>query len=164
MAGLIIGVAGGHWLLSDSNLGLGKHGEPVTDDMDHEDMTGDMSGDMADMQMGYTLVEVDAELPIPKVEIAAIKDTMNGYNLRIMAENFTFDPETVGGVNEPNRGHAHVYVNDTKVARVYGEWFHLDDKYLEEGQNEILVTLNANDHNEWAYQSARIADTLRVEK
>ena len=42
-------------------------------------------------------------------------------------------------------GHAHVYVDGEKAARIYGPWFHLGA--LPPGEVTLGVTLNANDHS-----------------
>ena len=58
--------------------------------------------------------------------------------------NFTFAPQNVDGEPVDGEGHAHLYVDDVKVARVYGEWFHLDS--LPEDAQQVYVSLYANNH------------------
>lgn len=67
-------------------------------------------------------------------------------------------------VNQPhaaNVGHAHLYLNGAKVARVYGTAFHLSD--LPEGQHTITVTLNTNDHSDLALDGRLIEDSVVVD-
>lgn len=58
-------------------------------------------------------------------------------------ENFTFSPENSGKTDLPHEGHAHLYVNDKKVGRLYGPWSHLT---LPKRKNTVRVTLNTNGH------------------
>jgi len=92
----------------------------------------------------------------PKVSIALHKDTMSGYNLEIKTENFRFAPEHVNGAVIPSEGHAHVMVNGKKFARVYGSWMHLPQELFLAGSNEVLVTLNTNDHSDIVVAGIRV--------
>lgn len=125
------------------------------------DMSGDM--DMSGMH-NHPMVAVDTTQPVPTVSVEALKDTKDGYNLHITTENFTFTPEDINGDPTQGEGHAHIYVNDVKFARLYGNWFNLPAKALKDGENEIMITLNANDHSEWAISGQHVADTVVVTK
>lgn len=45
-------------------------------------------------------------------------------------------------------GHAHLYVNDVPLVRVYGPWHHLPG--LKPGRHELCATVNDDHHNEHA--------------
>jgi hypothetical protein len=98
----------------------------------------------------------------PSVTLEAIRDTKDGYNIWINTKNYTFTPETVNELNVQNEGHAHIYVNGEKVARVYGNWFHLSEKYLSKETNQVRVTLNANDHGEWSVGDTSIESIISI--
>jgi LEA14-like dessication related protein len=51
----------------------------------------------------------------------------------------------VNGENVQNTGHAHLYVNGIKIARLYGPDFHIPD--LPAGEHELTVNLSSNDHS-----------------
>jgi hypothetical protein len=108
----------------------------------------------------HAMIEVDRTLPLPAVAIELVPDSMSGYNLRMMTENFTFTPEGEGDAPKPNEGHAHVYINDVKVGRAYGEWYHLPGSLFTPGKNTVMVTLNANEHSDWAYEGGHIGAAL----
>lgn len=80
----------------------------------------------------------------PTLALDIQPDPVAGWNLNIRTTNFTFAAERAGGAHVPGEGHAHVYVNGEKIARAYGNWFHLET--LPSGPVEIEVTLNSNDH------------------
>lgn len=92
----------------------------------------------------HSPVNVAAGPDAPTLAMVLHKDEVSGYNLEIQTTNFTFTPETVNQDNVPNAGHAHVYANNKKLSRVYGNWFHITG--LPSGEHTIMVELNANSH------------------
>ena len=142
--GLLVGLGGGYFFAT---------GAPIEDGDDRHAMEdGSMHMEEDDSHGGshsHAEREVAADTATPSVSIEAVEDTKDGYNIRILTENFVFAPENVNGEPTQGEGHAHVFVNGTKISRVYGEWFHLTGDKLKEGENMISVTLNANDHSEW---------------
>lgn len=89
---------------------------------------------------------IEANAPYPTLNVKLMKDAKDGYNLIIQTTNFKFAPEKVNEANNGNEGHAHIYINNVKY-RQYSPYFHLSNNLLEKGENEIKVTLNANDHS-----------------
>jgi hypothetical protein len=100
--------------------------------------------------------------PAPSIVLDAILDSKSGYNLRLITENFTFTPEVVGGESVQGQGHAHVYVNGNKIARVYGEWIHIPAEELKAGENIISATLNADNHSEWQVANESVQAEIMV--
>ncbi len=47
------------------------------------------------------------------------------------------------------------------MSRLYGEWFHIRE--LSHGKNEIKVTLNNNNHKEYAVDGQSIQDIVEVD-
>lgn len=80
----------------------------------------------------------------PTVRISLHADPVSGWNLHVVTTDFRFAPENASSEHVAGEGHAHVYVDGTKVARLYGPWLHIAD--LPNGQSEVKVTLNTNDH------------------
>ena len=82
----------------------------------------------------------------PSLTAEVIRDPMSGWNVRITVENFRFAPENASQRNQPGEGHAHIYVNGSKLARVYGPWFHI--AALPAGADAVIdVALYSNDHS-----------------
>ena len=104
------------------------------------------------------LVEVTG--PVPVIDLVFHPDGPQSRNLEIQVENFAFDPLAVNGPNVEGRGHAHVYINDIKIARAYGAWMHLEA--LPIGTHEVRVTLNANDHAQLAVEGEPIEATATL--
>ncbi len=82
----------------------------------------------------------------PSVSLKAHRDPMGGWNLHIDTPGFRFAPEHVNQANVAGEGHAHLYVDGVKRARLYAPWFHVDA--LGAGEHKLRVTLNANSHQE----------------
>ncbi|MFC6689460.1 hypothetical protein [Jhaorihella thermophila] len=80
----------------------------------------------------------------PSVGLTATPDPVSGWNLKVTVENFRFAPEHASAPAQPGEGHAHLYVNGEKVARLYGPWFHLSGA---QPGDKVTVTLNGNDHS-----------------
>ena len=108
---------------------------------------------------GDAKFEVPAE-SAPTVDFEVIEDAKSGWNVHIKTTNFTFAPNNVNGQNATGEGHAHLYVDGEKVARVYGEYFHYDENF--DGSKTFKVTLNANDHSEYAVNGLAIHDENQI--
>jgi hypothetical protein len=104
-------------------------------------------------------IDVPAE-GAPTVELLVEKDSMGGYNVRVVTTNFKFTPESAGQEDVNNQGHAHIYVDGVKVGRVYGEWYYLADQG--DGDKEITVSLNGNSHATFTVDGQKIEDTVIV--
>lgn len=99
----------------------------------------------------------------PNLAVRVKPDPMSGHNLYVETDGFAFAPQNASGDNQPGEGHAHVYVNGTKIGRLYGPWLHLPN--LPKGEVTVEVTLNANDHRPLAVNGAPITarEVLTVE-
>ena len=64
------------------------------------------------------------------------------------------------GSHRPGEGHAHLYVDDRKIARLYAPWFHLDS--LPPGTHTLRVELNSNDHRPLTHRGKIIEDTVTL--
>lgn len=124
-------------------------------DSNHQNEMTEMNHSSEDHNHG-TLIISEGQ-PVPNVDLTVYEDTMRGWNLEIKLDNFAFAPENVNQANQPNEGHAHLYVNGEKITRIYGNWYYLPE--LPSGSNEIKIGLNANGHESLMYQGQMIEDT-----
>lgn len=125
---------------------------------DHDALSHDDSAEHA--MMHETLVEVPDGTPAPTVSLEVMQDPSGSWNARITTTNFRFAPENVSEENVMGEGHAHIYVDGVKINRVYGSWYHLGT--LSEGEHEVSVSLNANDHSSYAVGGEKITDAVTV--
>ena len=103
------------------------------------------------------------ESEAPSVDLEVREDPMmkGNYILNIQTENFEFAPESVSTDHVMGEGHAHVFVNDVKISRAFGHYYHLPK--LDPGEHTIMVTLNTNEHEEYAVNGTSVMDTETVE-
>lgn len=143
--GLLLGGLAGFVAAAGNGITLDGH-DHATDHGGHgASATHDSAGHEA---MHAELLDLPADQPSPALDLSVRPDPVTGWNLHVITRNFRFAPENASIANLPGEGHAHIYVNGTKIARLYGPWFHIGD--LPEGENRIRVTLNANDHRQLA--------------
>ena len=81
----------------------------------------------------------------PSLQARVARDPVSGWNLEIVTENFAFAPGAAGLASIPGEGHAHVYLNGEKIARVYGNWYHIAS--APSGDILLRVSLNDNAHH-----------------
>jgi hypothetical protein len=134
---LFFGGLTGFLLAAGNGITLDGHDH---NDPSHHQTVGDHHGDNAHAHGEM----FDGGDQPPRVRLSLLPDTVGGWNVELIAENFKFVPERVGGEAVRGEGHAHLYVDGVKIARLYSPWYHLPS--LEKGQHEIMVSLNAHDH------------------
>jgi hypothetical protein len=127
---------------------------PAESAMHEDDHTS--SGDTSHMHGTYEVSAAEA----PSVSLAVVEDAKSGWNVMLTTDRFTFTPEDVNGPNVTGEGHAHLYVDGVKVARLYGPAFHYPEDF--DGTRTFRVTLNANDHSEYAVDGEVIEAVVDV--
>jgi len=118
-----------------------------------------MAMNNSSMGMSHAPIEVGHNQSMPCVKITLYPDTLSGYNIHIETTNFTFAPTHVSTEHIMGEGHAHVYVNGTKVARAYTNWLHLPS--VGNG-SMVMVELNANSHAPYSHHGIQIMDEIMV--
>lgn len=106
-------------------------------------------------------LEVPAGTTVPGLTVEVEEDPVRGWNLYVGTANFNFEPSKVNGESLPTEGHAHLYINDKPVQRIYSTWTHLPE--MPPGTNEVRVTLNANGHETLTTQGEPIEESVTVE-
>ena len=118
------------------------------------------SESMGDNHNGTDAPElVESESPL-SVAITAEPDADGGVSVSIMTVGFRFAPELVDHAHTEGVGHAHIYVDGEKLARVFEPYYQIDD--LPPGDHEIRVSLNSNNHGELAYDGKKLEATATV--
>lgn len=133
--GLFFGTGLGFLLAASTGAKLEGH--------DHSNPDHHGATEMAHHKHGDAIDVSDAS-QTPSIDIKLHEDIISGWNLEIIAENFEFSPQSVNKDHVAGTGHAHVYVNGEKLARLYANWLHIPA--LPSGETTVSVTLNSNDH------------------
>lgn len=95
----------------------------------------------------------------PTIMLHPFKDSMGGWNIHIMTKGFIFSPQNAGKDDVMGEGHAHLFVNGKKVARVYGDWVHLN---VGKGTNKVKVNLTTNSHKDYFYNGKAIEAEIEL--
>ncbi len=106
--------------------------------------------------------KIDAEKPYPLINLEIIKDKVDGYNLYIDLENFTLNPSQIGSKNQPNMGYLQLFVNDIKITRVYSNWVHVPQRFLNLKDNFIKIKFNSNLYDEFTIEGKPLEYILKV--
>lgn len=109
-----------------------------------------------DSEHNHGKMEVPQGKAVPTVDVVMHKDAKKGWNVEAKVTNFKFAPEKVNTAAEAGEGHAHLFVNGKKITRLYSSWYYLSN--LEPGENRVKVSLNANNHADWASNGKLIED------
>ncbi|MEL6137259.1 MAG: hypothetical protein AAFR42_07610 [Cyanobacteria bacterium J06628_6] len=143
-----------HSAAHDSTTAAAPASKDKTGQADHAQSEHDHAGH------DHAPLAVPADQPAPTLAIAVTPDPVSGWNLELQTTNFEFAPERVNGESTFNEGHAHLMVNGEKRGRIYSNWHHLTD--LTPGENMVMVTLNANGHEELTVEGEVVADSVLV--
>lgn len=154
--GLIFGGAAGFVIAAGNGVTFTGH--------DHND-PAQHGGDESHAEMSShdhaAAVNLPAGENAPGLEVKVTKDPMAGWNLHVMPQNFRFSPENASKEDVDGEGHAHVYINGTKLGRLYGNWLHIGD--LPKGNVEVKVSLNANSHSALLVDGAPVEASVSVQ-
>jgi len=104
--------------------------------------------------------DVEAEGAPEIVDFRVEKDASSGWNVFVTTQNFEFTPENVNQPHVAGQGHAHLYINGSKLARLYGPAYHIES--LPFGPHELRVVLETNEHHEYAIVGRPIDKTIEI--
>ncbi len=97
---------------------------------------------------------------IPSVSLQVTPEPEGGYLVRLETNHFAFAPGRADSSHVSGEGHAHLYVDGRKVARLYAPVYHLAD--LPSGKHAIAATLTTNDHQLYMQGSEVIRSQVEV--
>lgn len=134
----VVGVSA--WRLSEAS---------DSDDASHEHsrQTDDSHSDSA--THAHDTYEVPEGVEAPTISgLAVTADAKDGWNVSFETSNFEFTPQNVNSDHVDGQGHAHLHIDGEKITRLYSHNYYID--HLDEGEHTIMVTLNTNDHKDYA--------------
>jgi hypothetical protein len=93
------------------------------------------------------------------------KDPTGGFNVKVMTTNFVWTPESASEKHIEGQGHAHVYLANQKIIRLYNNWFHLNTFQFATtlGEQLLRVELVGNDHAPITVNAQSISSELLVD-
>lgn len=137
-------------------------GATVSDDeYDYTSMVEKVDSHMAaNTAHAHDMFTVEAADAPQITSIMVTKDAKSGWNLMVQTENFTFSPTNASGDHVDGEGHAHIYVDGKKITRLYSNHYYLGE--LDEGEHVVRVTLNTNDHKDYAVNGQVVEATQTI--
>ena len=96
----------------------------------------------------------------PSIRAELQIDPVSGFNLHLITGNFTFAPESAGLKHKDGIGHAHLYIDEHKIARLYNSWFHIDT--IPEDAKQMRITLYSNDHRPFMVDNKIISAVIEL--
>ena len=106
------------------------------------------------------LINLEAD-GAPTVELQVFPLPDGSFNLQLQTSNFTFTPQNIDKAPVLGEGHAHLYVDGVKIARLYGEWHHVPT--LPPDSKILTVSLYANNHQGFAVAGQIISSSVALE-
>ena len=97
---------------------------------------------------------------LPSLSLSVKPHDSYGWLVIYNTSNFKFNAKNASSQHIQGEGHGHLYVNDVKIARLYGEPYYLKD--LNMGANSIRITLNTNNHLSYVYNGSPIEKKAEV--
>lgn len=95
----------------------------------------------------------------PTLDLTLHADPAGGWNVELLTSDFTFSPQHVSQAHVLGEGHAHLYVNGEKIARLYGPWVQLPPV---KAGDVVAVGLYSNDHKSLVVGPKAIVATLTI--
>jgi hypothetical protein len=103
------------------------------------------------------------DMPIPKIQLSVFRDVIDGVNVNVKVQNYLLNaPDTVVLESEVLQGHAHVFVNGIKKQRLYGDNIHIPKNWLTKGVNQIAISLNSHQHENWVKDNNNIVGSVFI--
>ena len=148
LIGLVFGGGIGFMIAAGNGITLNGHGHAAGHGVGHD-------------HAAMVPIVLPADANAPTLIAKVVKDPVSGWNLHLETTNFRFAPENASTAHVVGEGHAHVYVNGVKIARIYANWFHID--HLPMGKVMVEVALNSNNHSELAVDNAPLRVRFMVQ-
>lgn len=112
------------------------------------------------MSHGAMMHRVGVDEPQPTLTLDVEPLEGGAYRILLDAQDFTFAPEAMDGPHAPGEGHAHLYLNGVKLARVVRSEYQLGA--LPSGRHTLRATLNTNDHRTYVVDGAAVEAVLEL--
>jgi hypothetical protein len=111
-------------------------------------------------------LEISMDTPVPKIELSAFRDATDGVNIHVNIDNYLLNAPDLAIDTPDNKvdgilqGHAHVFVNGIKRQRLYGKDVHIGQSWLIKGVNQVAISLNSHQHENWVSGDHNIVGSI----
>ena len=120
---------------------------------------------IADKQIHqHSALEIPIDAAVPRIEISVERDPIDGVNVLLKIENYLMNSPIDQSADAPVlQGHAHVFVNGQKKQRLYGNAIHIPQEWLRDGVNQVAISLNSHQHENWTKDGKSIVGSVFID-
>lgn len=118
------------------------------------------SAQAADMEIHDHKSRDIGDYPEPQIAINIYRDPIDGVNLHIELERYRIESPSLPGDSQSLSGHAHLFINGVKKQRLYARDAHIPASWLKPGVNQIAVSLNSHQHENWTINGREIVASV----
>ena len=112
----------------------------------------------------HVLLELDENTPVPQISLNVFRDETDGVNLHIQTNKYILNaPHSSTPDSKYISGHAHLFINAKKVQRVYGADVHLPASLFRKGVNQIAISLNSHQHENYTKNGQNIVGSVYID-
>jgi hypothetical protein len=117
----------------------------------------------------HLAIDIPKNTPIPKIEITAFRDAIDGVNIHVETEKYILNPPDLAVETSDNKvngilqGHAHIFVNGVKRQRLYANDVHIPQEWLDKQVNQIAISLNSHQHENWMSGDHTIVSSVFID-
>lgn len=112
----------------------------------------------------HSALEIPEGFATPAIEMQVERDPIDGLNILIKMQNYIMNsPLDEMSKAEVLQGHAHVFVNGKKMQRLYGDAIHIPADWLKKGVNQIAISLNSHQHENWTKDGKSLVGSVFVD-
>ena len=147
----------GFMIAAANNVTFDGHEHPANPLGSHSELTNLRNHE----KMHDTPIHIAKNIAVPTIAAKLQRDPFSGFNLKLETLNFTFAPDLSGLEHKDGMGHAHLYIDGQKIARLYGNWFHISE--IPKGAKSLEITLNSNDHRPFFANNVVISSIIALE-
>jgi len=112
--------------------------------------------------------EIKEGIAIPKIALRVFRDKMDGVNIHIEVANYVLGAPDLAPQSSLSEqgflyGHAHLFINGMKQQRLYGNDAHIPQAWLKKGVNQIAISLNSHQHENWLSDKQNIVGSVFID-
>ena len=105
----------------------------------------------------------EANKPYPTIFISVYEDSYDGYNIKLLIENFKYSPNKLANAFTENEGYAIIYINDIPIGRTYSDWIHIPSRFFNQELNILKVSIKSLSHQDLIVDHEIISKEIIVE-
>lgn len=105
-------------------------------------------------------IEVDRSLPVPSVAFSLDQTADGNFALALELDNYLLAQSDGAQPVTQGQGNAYLLINDDRVVLLKGDTTEIAAEWLRQGENQLIVALNASDGSPWLLNGEEIGTQI----